>query len=166
MTDGPNGSPPLDFYAAAAAELARLFDAARWDVCLYSHDLDGRVYATEEVLEAVRRFLLRSPKSQLRIILQDESRVRLEGSRLIDLLQRLPSRATVRAAPTEQSDEKRLGSDVVVLDEEVYFRPLARTEDDRHAAVESRRDAVVLAQRFLEVWDRSEPSVEFRHLRM
>jgi len=166
MTDEPKATAPLDFYAAAAAELTRLFDAARWDVRLYSHDLDGRVYATEEVLDAVRRFLLRSPKSQLRILLQDESRVRLEGSRLIDLLQRLPSRATVRAAPAEQSDETRLGNDVVVLDEEVYFRPLTRTDDDRHAAVESRRDAVVLAQRFLDLWDKSEPSVEFRHFRM
>jgi len=166
MTDGLNETPPLDFYAAAAAELERLFDAARWDVRLHSHDLDSRVYATEAVLEAVRRFLLRSPKCQLRILLQDESRVRLEGSRLIDLLQRLPSRAAVRAAPLEQSDETRLGDDVAVFDEEVYFRPLTRTKDDRHAAVESRRDAVVLAQRFLDLWDKSEPSVEFRHLRM
>ncbi len=166
MSEGQTEPGPLDFYAAAADELTRLFDAARWDVRLYSHDLDSRVYATEGMLEAVRRFLLRSPKSQLRILLQDESRVRLEGSRLIDLLQRLPSRATVRAAPVEQSDETRLGGDVAVFDEAVYFRPLTRTEDDRHAAVESRRDATVLAQRFLEVWDHSEPSVEFRHFRL
>ena len=54
MTDEPKATAPLDFYAAAAAELTRLFDAARWDVRLYSHDLDGRVYATEEVLDAVK----------------------------------------------------------------------------------------------------------------
>jgi len=36
-------------------------------------ELDGRVYAAEPVLAAVRRFLLRSPKSQLQILIQDES---------------------------------------------------------------------------------------------
>jgi hypothetical protein len=155
-----------DFFAAAAEELARLFDRARWDVRLYSHDLDSRVYATEGMLEAVRAFLLRSPKSHLRILLQDESRIRMEGSRLVDLLQRLPSRASVRAAKPEDRDDNPLGDDLVLIDEGVYFRPLTRGDDDSHAPVESRRDATVLAQRFAELWDHAEPSVEFRHFRM
>jgi hypothetical protein len=166
MTDDQDAPKPRDFFAAAVEQLARLFDVARWDVHLYSLDLDGRVYAAEPVLAAVRRFLLRSPKSQLQILLQDESRVRMEGSRLIDLLQRLPSRAAVRTPPAEQGDAARLGDDVVVIDERVYFRPLARGEDDRHAPVESRRDAAVLVQRFTDLWDQSGPSVEFRHLRL
>ena len=166
MTEEQVAGPPRDFFATAAEQLARLFDGARWDVRVYSLDLDGRVYAAEPVLAAVRSFLLRSPKSQLQILLQDESRIRMEGSRLIDLLQRLPSRAAVRTPTAEQGDAARLGDDVVVIDERVYFRPLTRSDDDRHAPVESRRDAVVLAQRFTDLWDQSEPSVEFRHFRL
>jgi hypothetical protein len=166
MTAEPTVDTPRDFFVVAAEQLARLFDAARWDVRLYSHDLDSRVYATELMLTAVRQFLLRSPKCQLRILLQDESRVRMEGSRLIDLLQRLPSRAAVRAASSEQTDDARLGDDVVIVDEQVCFRPLRRAEDGGQAPVGSRRDAVVLAQRFTDLWDQSEPSVEFRHFRL
>jgi hypothetical protein len=166
MTEEQAPSAPSDFFATAAEQLAQLFDAALWDVRLYSVDLDGRVYAAEPVLAAVRRFLLRSPKSQLQILLLDESRVRMEGSRLIDLLQRLPSRAAVRTPVAEQVDAARLGDDVLVIDESTYFRPLARGGDDRNAPVESRRDAVVLAQRFADLWDQAEPSVEFRHFRL
>ena len=166
MSDEQILNPPRDFFTVASETLAQLFDAARWDVRLYSHDLDSRVYASEGMLEAVRQFLLRSPKSQLRILLQDESRVRMEGSRLVDLLQRLPSRASVRVVTAEQGEETRLGSDVAVIDEEVYVRPLMRGDGDSHAPVESRRDAAILAQRFLEVWDHAEPSVEFRHFRL
>jgi hypothetical protein len=166
MTEQQDARAPRDFFAAAAEQLAGLFDAARWDVRLYSLELDGRVYAAEPVLAAVRRFLLRSPKSQLQILLQDESRVRMEGSRLIDLLQRLPSRSAVRTPTAEQGDAARLGDDVAVIDERIYFRPLTRGDDDRHAPVESRRDAAVLAQRFTDLWDQSEPSVEFRHFRL
>lgn len=165
MTDESMVSPSRDFFARAAEQLARLFDSARWDVRLYTRDLDSRIYAAEPVLEAVRQFLLRSPKSHLRILLQDESRIRMEGSRLIDLLQRLPSRAAVHIPATEQGEDARLGDDVVVVDESVYFRPATRG-DDEHAPVESRRDAVVLAQRFTDLWDQSEPSIEFRHLRL
>lgn len=166
MTHDPQETAPRDFFATAAEHLGRLFDAARWDVRLYSRDLDSRVYATEPVLTAVRQFLLRSPKSHLRILLQDESRVRMEGSRLIDLLQRLPSRAAVHTPAPDQGDDARLGDDLVVVDEEIYFHPLTRGDDDRPGPVESRRDAVVLAQRFSDLWDQSEPSVEFRHFRL
>lgn len=165
MTDEPAGQAPRDAFSQAGAQLARLFDAARWDVRLWSQDLDSRIYATEPMLEAVRQFLLRSPKSRLRILLLDESRVRMEGSRLIDLLQRLPSRAAVHTPAAERGDESRLGEDVVVVDAARYFRPLAR-DDDGSGPVESRRESAVLAQRFDELWDHSEPSVEFRHFRL
>jgi hypothetical protein len=165
MTDEPAGHAPRDAFAQAATQLARLFETARWDVRLYTHDLDSRVYATEPMLEAVRQFLLRSPKSALRILLLDESRVRMEGSRLIDLLQRLPSCAAVHTPAVERVDDARLGDDVVVVDETRYLRPLARGGDGP-APVESRRESAVLAQRFDELWDHSEPSVEFRHFRL
>lgn len=165
MTDGPQVNAPRDFFANATEQLVRLFDSARWDVLVYTRDLDSRIYAAEPVLEAVRQFLLRSPKSHLRILLLDESRVRMEGSRLIDLLQRLPSRAAVHTPAVEQVEEPRLGDDVVVVDESVYFRPATR-RDDAQVPVESRRDAAVLAQRFSDLWDQSEPAVEFRHLRL
>lgn len=165
MTDASATTAPQDFFAAAATQLAQLFESAHRDVCLYSRDLDSRVYAAEPVLAAVRQFLLRSPRSQLRILVQDESRVRMEGSRLIDLLQRLPSRAAVHTPPAEHGEDTRLGDDVIVVDESVYFRPLRR-DDDRHAPVASRRDAAVLAQQFTELWDRAEPSLEFRHFRL
>jgi hypothetical protein len=166
MTEERDSSAPGDFFTEAATQLARLVDSARWDVRLWSRDLDGRVYAAEPVLETVRRFLLRGPKSQLRILLLDESGVRMQGSRLIDLLQRLPSRAAVHTPAAEQAEDARLGDDLVVVDECRYFRPLARGDGGQQGPIESRRDAAVLAQRFADLWDQSEPSVEFRHLRL
>lgn len=159
MTDEPADRVPRDAFTLAAAQLARVFDAARWDVRLYSQDLDGRVYAAEPVVAAARGFLLRGPSSHLTVLVRDESRLRLEGNRLVDLLQRLPSRAGLRVPRPEDSD---LNEDLVVVDGLVYYYPLRR--DPPAGPVESRRDAAVLGKRLADAWELAEPSVEFRQL--
>ena len=159
MTDATRPADSALGYAAASLRLADLVGRARTEVRVYANDLDGRVYATDPVLEAVRAFLLRSPASHFAVLLRDETRLRLEGSRLTDLLGRLPSRAGVRVVRAEDTDLKE---DLVVADGRVYFYPLRR--DPPAEPVESRRDAAVLGKRLAEAWEFAEPSVEFRHL--
>ena len=158
MTDAASPSPAPDALAAAAGRLAALIGRARSEVRIYAYDLDARLYAAEPVLEAARAFLLRSPSSRLAVLLRDETRLRLEGNRLVDLMQRLPSRTGLRVPRPEDTD---LAEDLVVVDGHTYYYPLRR--DPPAEPVESRRDAVVLAKRLAEAWEFAEVSMEFRH---
>lgn len=157
MTDTPQPTAFRDAFAAVSERLAGLIARARSDVRVYANDLDARLYAAEPVLEATRAFLLRGPTSHFAILIRDEGRLRVEGNRLVDLLKRLPSRASVRVTRPEDTD---LNEDLLVVDDHTYYYPLRR--DPPAEPVESRRDAIVLAKRLAEAWEFAEPSAEFR----
>lgn len=157
MNDTSQPTTFRDAFAPVSERLAGLIARAHSEVRLFAFDLDGRLYAAEPVLEATRAFLLRGPTSHFAVLIRDESRLRLEGNRLVDLLKRLPSRAAVRVTRPEDTD---LNEDLLVVDGHTYYYPLRR--DPPAEPVESRRDATVLAKRLAEAWDFAEPSVEFR----
>jgi hypothetical protein len=158
MTD--TASDERDYLEKASERLAVLLASARADVRIYTRDLDPRVYATEPMLAAARQFLLRGPQVRLDILVQDDGRLRADGNRLIDLLQRLPSRTGVRVPLPEQTD---FVEDTVLIDDRIYIRPLIRDRAGKAEPVESRAEMARLIQRFTDLWEFAEPSVEFRH---
>lgn len=154
------GSDDRDYLAKASERLAVLLASARADVRIYTRDLDPRVYATEPMLAAARQFLLRGPQVRLDILVQDDSRLHADGNRLIDLLQRLPSRTGVRVPLPEQTD---FTDDTLLIDDRIHLRPLVRDRAGASQPVESRAEMARLIQRFTNLWEFAEPSVEFRH---
>jgi hypothetical protein len=154
------GSDERDYLAKASERLAVLLASARTDVRIYARDLDPRVYATEPMLASARQFLLRGPQVRLDILVQDDSRLRADGNRLIDLLQRLPSRTGVRVPLPEQTD---FIDDILLVDDRIYLRPLVRDRAGASQPVESRAEMARLTQRFTDLWEFAEPSAEFRH---
>jgi hypothetical protein len=155
-----SGKDERDYLAKASERLAVLIASARADVRIYTRDLDPRLYATEPMLAAARQFLLRGPQVRLDILVQDDSRLRADGNRLIDLLQRLPSRTGVRVPLPEQTD---FSDDTVLVDDRIHFRPLIRSGSGGSEPVESRAEAARLIQRFTNLWEFAEPSAEFLH---
>jgi hypothetical protein len=149
-----------DYLEKASGRLAVLLASARTDARIYTRDLDPRLYATEPMLAAARQFLLRGPQVRLDILVQDDSRLRADGNRLIDLLQRLPSRTGVRVPLPEQTD---FADDIVLIDDRIYLRPLVRDRAGPSQPVESRAEMARLIQRFTDLWEFAEPSAEFRH---
>jgi hypothetical protein len=63
---------------------------------LLTADLEPALYDQPAFLEACKRLALKSKIARIRILLQDNSLVRQQGHRLIELIQRLPSSIELR----------------------------------------------------------------------
>lgn len=80
----------------ARAHALALLQQAQRSLCIYSHDLEPWLYHRSSVQEACTRFLLASPRNQLRILVRDASRAVKEGHRLLNLSRRLSSNLHLR----------------------------------------------------------------------
>lgn len=78
------------------AHALALLQQARHSLCLYSPDFEPWLYSHSSVQNACTRFLLASPKNQLRILLRDVSRPVKQGHRLLNLARRLTSNLHIR----------------------------------------------------------------------
>ncbi|WP_298188947.1 histone acetyltransferase HPA2 [uncultured Pseudomonas sp.] len=87
-----------------AHALAMLQQAQR-SLCIYSHDLEPWLYHHSSIQDACTRFLLASPRNQLRILLRDPSRAVKEGHRLLGLARRLPSNLQIRKLHPDYPNE-------------------------------------------------------------
>ncbi|HWS27837.1 MAG TPA: GNAT family N-acetyltransferase, partial [Xanthomonadales bacterium] len=109
--------------------LLALLGGARHEVCIYSRDLEPPLYEDAQVLEAIRKVALSGRRAQVRILLQDTSRVVREGHRMVDLAQRLSSIVHLRRVSHEDATYP---SAYVLTDGGGY---LFRTFGDRFEAV-------------------------------
>ena len=90
---------------ARAHSLALLQQAQR-SLCIYSHDLEPWLYHRSSVQQACTRFLLASPRNQLRILVRDTGRAVKEGHRLLNLSRRLPSNLHIRKLNPDYPSEE------------------------------------------------------------
>jgi hypothetical protein len=90
----------------ARAHALALLQQAQRSLCIYSHDLEPWLYHHSSVQEACTRFLLASPRAQLRILLRDAGRAVKEGHRLLNLSRRLPSNLHIRKLNPDYPSEE------------------------------------------------------------
>lgn len=90
----------------ARAHALALLQQAQRSLCIYSHDLEPWLYHHSSVQEACTRFLLASPRNQLRILLRDTSRATREGHRLLGLSRRLSSNLQIRKLNPDHPNEE------------------------------------------------------------
>ena len=90
----------------ARAHALALLQQAQRSLCIYSHDLEPWLYHHSSVQDACTRFLLTSPRHQLRILLRDSSRAVKEGHRLLTLARRLSSNLKIRKLRPDYPSEE------------------------------------------------------------
>jgi hypothetical protein len=90
----------------ARAHALALLQQAQRSLCIYSHDLEPWLYHHSCVQDACTRFLLASPRNQLRILLRDTSRATREGHRLLSLSRRLSSNLQIRKLNPDHPSEE------------------------------------------------------------
>nr|WP_298140734.1 histone acetyltransferase HPA2 [uncultured Pseudomonas sp.] len=90
----------------ARAHALALLQQAQRSLCIYSHDLEPWLYHRGSVQQACTRFLLASPRNQLRILVRDTSRMVKEGHRLLSLSRRLPSSLQIRKFNPDYPNEE------------------------------------------------------------
>lgn len=90
----------------AQAHALALLQQARFNLSLYSPDLEAWLYSHSSVQNACTQFLLASPKNRLRILLRDVGKPVKQGHRLLNLARRITSNLHIRRInPDHPSDE-------------------------------------------------------------
>lgn len=148
----------IEEFAWSALRLAR---QAQRSLEVFSFDLDPQLYDQSNFIEAVQQLALRSPKSRVRVLIQDNDRIQREGHRLIELFRRLRSRIEIRIVHADYVDHP----ENFLLADRTGF--LHRRLPDRYqgdAGFNNPRRCDLLGRFFDEVWEKSEPDSELRAL--
>jgi len=144
------------------AATALLLDDARYEIAIYTRDLDPALLDVPATLEAIRRIALSGRRAQVRILLQEPRRAVTEGHRLVALAQRLPSAIALRT-PVDERDLQYPSAFLVTDARGYFFRSLASRLEGEGSTYAPGRHAQ-LVELFERVWERSEPSAELRQL--
>lgn len=138
-----------------------LVSQARRSLCLWSRDLERRVYDCPEFITAVRLLACRSRFSLVRLLVHDPKAVTQQGHRLLELARRLSSRIELRQVAADYQD---YAASFLTVDEMgLILRPSA----ERYEGFFSFKAPVKAREQnhfFNEVWDKSQPHPEFRRL--
>lgn len=138
----------------------QLVAQARRRLWLYTRDLDALLYATPDMLQAIKAFAIGNREAQVRVLLHDPTGPVRDGHGLIALAHRLPSRISMRVIE-EEPDTQYAGAFLLDDTGGYLFRPLgSRFEGtaDLHGPGRQRQ----LRDYFEQVWERAVPSPELR----
>jgi predicted GNAT family N-acyltransferase len=151
-----------DDRAQALAAVVALLADAKYEVAIYTRDLDPDLFDVPVALDALKRVALAGRHAQIRIIVQEPRKAVADGHRLIALAQRLPSTIAIRT-PVEEQD-LQYPSAFLVTDQRGYlFRQLASRAEAEGSTYAPGRHAQLLGL-FDQIWERSVPSEELRRV--
>ena len=146
----------------AVAAIADLLADARYELAIYTRDLDPALLDVPPILDAIKRIALSGRRARVRILVQEPRKPLADGHRLIALAQRLPSLIEFRT-PQEETD-RQYASAFLINDRRGYlFRVLASRNEGEGSTYAPGRHAQ-LRDYFDQVWERSVPSEELRPL--
>jgi predicted GNAT family N-acyltransferase len=140
----------------------KLLSGARHSMCVLVRELHPLVLNDTACLVELRRLAISGRNASLRVIVQDLTRALQEGTRLLELAQRLPSVIEMRR-PVEPSDLGYRSAFMCVDTCGYLFRPLENEMTTEGSTWAPGRHAELM-RLFEEVWARSEPWPELRTL--
>lgn len=151
----------IETLESAVAATEQLISGARRQLCIFSRDLESKLYGQKAIAEALKQFALRNRGDGVRIIIQEPANLAGQLHPVLELAQRLPSHIQLRA-PEEAEDQHYLPA-FVLNDGGYLFRPLAnRIEGHWSPSLPARNRQ--LRDEFDQIWQRSRLCTEFRAL--
>jgi hypothetical protein len=144
---------------AVRAHALTMIGQARRSICIYTPDLEHRLYDHSSIQQVCTRFLLAHPRNRLRILISDPSRSLRNGHRLITLARRLTSNLQIRRRHPDypaQTNAFLIADDCGLL---------IRTEADQfvgHALYSHPGRARQQQRHFDTAWDHSLSDPDFR----
>lgn len=140
-----------------------VMENARHELCIYSRDLEAPLYDHDPLLEQCRRIALSGSRAKLRVLVQDPTRAKHDGHRLVLLAHRLTTPIHLRQP---HHDDLQYNSAFVTNDSGGYlYRSLADRFDGESDLYNPLRCAE-LQRYFDEVWERAHAIDEFRRLNL
>jgi len=118
------------------------------------------VFDSDDAISEMVRVARRAPQTGLKVLLREYEPVRLEGSRFIQAMQRIPTKAECRLL--EDHPEWRTET-LVVVDEAEGLIVAHKT--GRLISLSERAQVRIQLNRFITLWDAARPAHEMRRLR-
>jgi len=141
----------------------RMVGQASHSLDLLTADLEPALCDQPAFVEACKRLALKSKVSRIRILLQDNSLVRSQGHRLIELIQRLPSRVELRK-PDRNFQEYR--ENFLLVDDCGYLHRRLIGHYLVSACCNDRLQVSQLEELFTEAWEAGTPDRELARLHL
>lgn len=133
---------------------------ARFELSIYSRDLDAPILDQSEILDCLRQLSLQKG-ARIRILVQDRGRALRDGHRLLELARRMSSVFEFRSP---QDEDLQYSSAFIVNDQNGYVLRDLATRFDSEGNLFDLPSAQRLKRYFDEVWERSPITSEFRRL--
>lgn len=146
---------------ACAALTATVLAAARERVRILAQRVDLRYLATDDVINALRGWLLQRQRARLEILLVPDVARDDRGRPLWTLAQRLTSSVTVHRLGDEDA---QFGEAWLTVDERGYLHRPQIERLQAQACLDNPSRTRELNQRFASLWLASEPEPELRRL--
>lgn len=153
---------PLGSIESTVTASLHLINAARRELCIFSRELEYDLYAQDDIVEALKQFVLRNRNSEVRIIIQEPAKLHGQSHPILELAQRLSSHFLLRA-PVEE-DDLQYPSAFMVNDSDGYLFRLLGERFEGHWSPNLPARHRQLRDEFKRAWQRSLPCTEFRAL--
>lgn len=140
--------------------LLALLESARRDIVICCPEAIMSVFDSDDAISEMVRVARRAPQTGLKVLLREYEPVRLEGSRFIQSMQRIPTKAECRLL--EDHPEWRTET-LVVVDEAEGLIVAHKT--GRLISLSERAQVRIQLNRFITLWDAARPAHEMRRLR-
>ncbi len=137
-----------------------LLESARRDIVICCPEAIMSVFDSDDAISEMVRVARRAPQTGLKVLLREYEPVRLEGSRFIQSMQRIPTKAECRLL--EDHPEWRTET-LVVVDEAEGLIVAHKT--GRLTSLSERAQVRIQLNRFITLWDAARPAHEMRRLR-
>ncbi len=154
---------PLTSSTECQAALLALTSQARRSLLIFSHRLDSKLYDGIEMYDAIRTLATSSRYADVRILVRDTQSLIQQGSRLLQLSQRISSRMQIRVPPVEFQTRNE---EFCLIDERgLMYLPNAsryQGEIETNAALRGRQ----LKQFFDDCWEKSSTPSDLKRLHL
>jgi hypothetical protein len=133
--------------------LAGLAEAATREIVIFAPHLDGSIFNTTRFARALASFAARHRHNLARIVVEDAEQALRDNDRLVGLCRRLSDFVHLHQVTEEHFGIREM---FMVVDHRGYLHQEDIAKPECVADPHGIREAVLLARRFNELWDRSE----------
>ena len=140
--------------------LMTLLESARRDIVISCPEAIMPLFDNDDAISEMLRVARRARQTGLRVLLRQFEPVKMQGSRFIHSMQRIPTKAECRSL--EEHPEWR-SETLVIIDQAAGL--LIPTKTRRPTDLSERREVKARLNRFNALWDAAHPAHEMRRLR-
>lgn len=139
--------------------LANLAENATREISIFAPHLDSSLFNTARFTRAMASFAARQRHNLARIVVEDVEQALRDNDRLVGLCRRLSDFIHMHRVAEEHLGIREM---FMIVDHRGYLHREDPAKPECVAHPHDGRQAVMLARRFNELWDRSEPIITLR----